>query len=133
MLIQSDSSNKQNITGTDNSSKPVDSANADLNLSNFNFEAAGQRLGDVVAAMTESPAEAKIDAANGLRGSGGRRPVAEDFDGLFSPESSSGDTVGSEVSDFPFVFGETGSTNVPDKKISLPTALIHSLLPNHER
>ncbi|MGO8670096.1 MAG: hypothetical protein ACLQVD_01820 [Capsulimonadaceae bacterium] len=44
------------------------------------------RLGDLVARRTETAAEAAIDAANGLRGRAGRRPVAADFEDLESPE-----------------------------------------------
>lgn len=67
------------------------------------------RFSDRVAALTETPYEKAIDAANGLRGTGGRKPMPEDFDGLLTPEGSSGDTVGAEVTDNVFVFGEDGS------------------------
>jgi hypothetical protein len=66
-------------------------------------------LGNHVAAVTETPREKEIDAANGLRGAKGRTPTAEDFDGLLTPEGASGDTVGSEVSERTLVFGEDGS------------------------
>jgi len=66
-------------------------------------------LGNHVAAVTETPREKEIDAANGLRGSQGRTPTAEDFDGILTPEGASGDTVGSEVAERTFVFGEDGS------------------------
>ena len=62
-----------------------------------------------VAEITETPREKEIDAANGLRGHGGRVPTPEDFDGLLTPEGDSGDTVGSEVSNRSLVFGEDGS------------------------
>ncbi len=46
--------------------------------------APGERpLGDIVAAITESGEEARIDIANGLRHRGGRRPVPADFVDLF--------------------------------------------------
>lgn len=70
----------------------------------------GVSLGDVVAEMTESAAEAEIDAANGLRHKGGRQPVQEDFDGLLTQDGCSGDIVGRDISDDPYSFGETGST-----------------------
>ena len=66
-------------------------------------------LGNRVAALTETPHEKEIDAANGLRGSGGRTPTAEDFDGLLTPEGASGDTVGSDVSERTLVFGSDGT------------------------
>lgn len=71
-------------------------------------------LGDAVAARTESPEEAAIDARMGLRSSGGRTPVPEDFDGIITPAGNSGDVTGDEVSDSPFVFGEDGTTVSPD-------------------
>ena len=67
------------------------------------------RLSDRVAALTETPLEKEIDAANGLRGAQGRVPTPEDFDGLLTPEGSSGDTVGSDISNRTLVFGEDGS------------------------
>jgi len=68
-------------------------------------------LSDQVAALTETPEEAAIDAANGLRGKGGRTPQPEDFEGLLTPAGNSGDVVGSEViGGSPFVFGEDGTT-----------------------
>ena len=84
----------------------------DLNLSNFDFEAAGQRLGDVVAAMTETSAEAQIDAANGLRGTVGRRPVAEDFEGLFTQEAYIEDVVGSEITRSPIAIDDIATAKV---------------------
>ncbi len=66
-------------------------------------------LGNHVAAVTETPREKEIDAANGLRGTHGRVPTAEDFDGLLTPEGASGDTVGSDVAESTLVFGEDGS------------------------
>jgi len=66
-------------------------------------------LGNRVAALTETPREKAIDAANGLRGGGGRKPTPEDFDGLLTPAGSSGDIVGSDVTDSVFIFGEDGS------------------------
>ena len=66
-------------------------------------------LGNYAAAVTETPREKEIDAANGLRGAKGRTPTAEDFDGLLTPEGDSGDIVGSEVSNRTLVFGEDGS------------------------
>lgn len=66
-------------------------------------------LSNHVAAVTETPHEKEIDAANGLRGTKGRAPTAEDFDGLLTPEGDSGDTVGTDVSNRTFVFGEDGS------------------------
>jgi len=68
-------------------------------------------LGDVVAAVTESPLEAEIDARNGLHHPRvGRRPVQADFDGLLTPEGISGDVVGEGILDDAFNLGETGST-----------------------
>ncbi len=66
-------------------------------------------LGNRVAAITETPREKEIDAANGLRGHGGRTPTAEDFDGLLTPEGDSGDTVGTDISNRTLVFGEDAS------------------------
>lgn len=66
-------------------------------------------LGDHVAAITETPREKEIDAANGLRGASGRTPTEEDFAGLLTPAGNSGNTVGSDVVDQTFVFGEDGS------------------------
>ena len=66
-------------------------------------------LGNRNAALTETTREKEIDAANGLRGQGGRTPTAEDFDGLLTPEGVSHDTVGTGVSDRTLVFGEDGS------------------------
>ena len=42
-------------------------------------------LANEIAARTETPVEAAIDAANGLRGNGGRLPVPEDFEGILTP------------------------------------------------
>jgi hypothetical protein len=58
-----------------------------------------ERPGDLIAAITETPDEMKIDIANGLRGAKGRRPVPADFDGLLSPEGDSGELVGTEVAE----------------------------------
>ena len=66
-------------------------------------------LSNRVAALTETPQEKAIDAANGLRGAGGRKPMPADFDGLLTPAGNSGDTVGSDITDSVFVFGEDGS------------------------
>ena len=66
-------------------------------------------LGNRNAALTETPREKEIDAANGLRGSGGRTPTDEDFDGLLTPAGVSHDTVGTDVSDSTLVFGNDGS------------------------
>jgi len=66
-------------------------------------------LGNHVAAVTETPREKEIDAANGLRGAGGRTPTAEDFDGLLTPAGVSGDIVGSDIAERTLVFGEDGS------------------------
>ena len=66
-------------------------------------------LGNRNAALTETPREKEIDAANGLRGHGGRTPTEEDFDGLLTPAGDSQDTVGSDVSNRTLVFGEDGS------------------------
>jgi len=66
-------------------------------------------LGNRNAALTETSREKAIDAANGLRGAGGHTPTEKDFAGLLAPEGDSGDTVGSEVSNRTFVFGEDGS------------------------
>jgi hypothetical protein len=68
-------------------------------------------LSNAVAAKTETPQEAEIDAANGLRGHGGRRPVPEDFEGILTPEGNSGDIVGTDVVEgTPFILGEDGAT-----------------------
>ena len=66
-------------------------------------------LGNRVAALTETPYEKEIDAANGLRGQGGRTPTAEDFDGLLTPAGDSGDVAGSDVSERTLVFGNDGT------------------------
>ncbi len=66
-------------------------------------------LGDRNAALTETPLEKEIDAANGLRGAGGRTPTDADFDGLLSPAGVSHDTVGTDISDSTLVFGDDGS------------------------
>lgn len=64
-------------------------------------------LANEVAAKTETPQEAAIDAANGLRGVKGRKPTPEDFDDVLSPAGQSGDVVGSDVADTsPFTFGK---------------------------
>lgn len=70
-------------------------------------------LADQVAAVTETPQEAEIDARMGLRGAQGRMPQPEDFVGVLSPEGNSGDIAGADVTDSPFVYGEDGSTRVP--------------------
>ena len=62
-----------------------------------------------VAAVTETPHEKEVDAANGLRGAQGRTPTAEDFEGLLTPEGVSRNTVGSDISERTLVFGEDGS------------------------
>ena len=67
-------------------------------------------LGDRVAAITETPQEAEIDARMGLRGAKGHTPEPEDFDGLLTPEGNSGDVFGTDVVGSPFVYGEDGST-----------------------
>ena len=67
-------------------------------------------LGDMVAAQTESADEFEIDRANGLRGATGRALRPEDFTEVLSPEGDSGDAVGTDISDSPWVFGEDGST-----------------------
>lgn len=68
-------------------------------------------LSNQVAAMTETPEEAAIDAANGLRGKGGRPPQPEDFEGLLTPAGNSGDIVGTDVAEgSPFILGEDGTT-----------------------
>lgn len=66
-------------------------------------------LGDRNAALTETQAEKEIDAANGLRGSGGRKPTEEDFDGLLTPAGDSHNTVGTGISGDTLVFGNDGS------------------------
>lgn len=66
-------------------------------------------LGNRNAALTETPMEKEIDAANGLRGAAGRTPTAEDFDGLLTPAGVSHDTVGTDISDSTLVFGNDGS------------------------
>lgn len=66
-------------------------------------------LGNRNAALTETDYEKSIDAANGLRGAGGHTPQPEDFDGLLTPEGDSGDTVGTDVSNRTFVFGNDGT------------------------
>ena len=66
--------------------------------------------GDYVAAQTETAQEFAIDRANGLRGAAGRPPQPEDFADVLSPEGDSGDAVGTEIIDDPWVFGEDGST-----------------------
>lgn len=66
-------------------------------------------LGTRNAALTETLHEKEIDAANGLRGAGGRKPTEEDFDGLLTPAGNSHDTVGTDISERTLVFGEDGS------------------------
>lgn len=66
-------------------------------------------LGDRNAALTETPMEKEIDAANGLRGHGGRTPTEEDFDGLLTPAGDSHNTVGTDISNDTLVFGNDGS------------------------
>lgn len=66
-------------------------------------------LGNRNAALTETPREKQIDAANGLRGAGGRTPTDQDFDGLLTPAGNSHDTVGTDVSNDTLVFGDDGS------------------------
>ena len=66
-------------------------------------------LGNRNAALTETVLEKEIDAANGLRGHGGRTPTEEDFDGLLTPAGDSHDTVGTGISDRTLVFGDDGS------------------------
>lgn len=64
-------------------------------------------LANEIAARTETPQEAAIDAANGLRGTKGRTPRPEDFDGLLTPEGNSGDIVGSDIgASSVFTFGK---------------------------
>jgi hypothetical protein len=70
-------------------------------------------LADQVAAVTETPAEAEIDARMGLRGAKGHVPQPQDFAGILSPEGNSGDIAGADVTDSPFVFGEDGTTRIP--------------------
>lgn len=67
------------------------------------------QLGNRNAALTETPREKEIDAANGLRGQGGRTPTEEDFDGLLTPAGESHDTVGTDIQESTLVFGEDGS------------------------
>lgn len=66
-------------------------------------------LGSRNAALTETPMEKEIDAANGLRGAGGRPPKDEDFAGLLTPAGDSHDTVGTGISNDTLVFGDDGS------------------------
>ncbi len=66
-------------------------------------------LGDRNAALTETPYEKDIDAANGLRGAKGHTPTEEDFDGLLTPAGDSGKTVGTDISESVLVFGNDGS------------------------
>ncbi len=74
-------------------------------------------LANEIAAKTETPQEAAIDAANGLRGSKGRTPRPEDFEGLLTPEGNSGDIVGSDIgAGSPFVFGKDASLGDTDPK-----------------
>ena len=73
------------------------------------YTEADKALGNEVAAKTETPYEAAIDAANGLRGQGGRTPQPEDFADVLTPEGNSGDLVGSDVSDQTLDFGDDGS------------------------
>jgi hypothetical protein len=69
------------------------------------------RLSTEVAALTETPYEAAIDAANGLRGHGGRTPTLEDFEGLLTPAGNSGGVFGSDVTEGTLVdLGEDGAT-----------------------
>ena len=66
-------------------------------------------LGDRNAALTETPLEKEIDAANGLRGHGGRIPTEEDFDDVLTSAGDSHDTVGTGISNRTLVFGDDGS------------------------
>jgi hypothetical protein len=70
-------------------------------------------LADEVAAVTSTPQEAAIDARMGLRGAPGRQPEPEDFAEVLTPEGNSGDIVGADITDSPFVYGEDGSTRIP--------------------
>lgn len=94
---------------------PLYTDDADLAAANAILAGApaDHRQADVIAAATETPAEAEIDARMGLRGAKGRVPRPEDFNDVLSPEGNSGDVVGSDISDSPFVYGEDGSTRVP--------------------
>jgi hypothetical protein len=68
-------------------------------------------LADEIAAKTESPREAAIDAANGLRSHGGRTPTPEDFEGILTPAGNSGDVFGSDVTEGSLIdLGEDGAT-----------------------
>ncbi len=74
-------------------------------------------LANEIAAKTETPQEAAIDAANGLRGAKGRAPRPEDFEGLLTPEGNSGDIVGSDIgAGSPFVFGKDASLGETEPK-----------------
>ncbi len=74
-------------------------------------------LANEIAARTETPEEAAIDAANGLRGTKGRTPRPEDFEGLLTPEGNSGDIVGSDIgTGSPFVFGKDASLGETEPK-----------------
>lgn len=69
------------------------------------------RLADEIAAKTETPYEAAIDAANGLRSHGGRAPVPEDFEGILTPAGNSGGVVGTDVTEgSTFTIGRDSTT-----------------------
>ena len=70
------------------------------------------RLADEIAAKTETPREAAIDAANGLRSPGGRKPVPEDFEGILTPAGNTGGVVGADVTEgSTFVFGKDSTVS----------------------
>lgn len=104
------------ISPTGNPDKPVDHDTADDAADDAADKSTGggmhtdHTLANEIAAITETPTEAAIDAANGLRGQKGRTPTPEDFEGLLTPAGNSGDIVGTEIgTGTPYSYGENGS------------------------
>lgn len=115
MATDAKSSPTQN-TGSGQPDKPIfhDSAEETADRAILGGAPVDHRLGDEVAARTETPREAAIDAANGLRSHGGRVPVPADFEGLLTPAGNSGNIVGSDVDEERvFTLGEDGATVSP--------------------
>ena len=108
-----------NLSSAERSSAPVfhDAAEEAASRAVLGGAHTDHTLANHIAAVTETPEEAAIDAANGLRGHGGRTPQPEDFADILPPEGNSGDIVGSDVgTGSPFVFGEDGSLGDTDPK-----------------
>jgi hypothetical protein len=108
MPIDSDSGPNQTSLG---SRLNVPEYRSDAHESTLDDVSKDHRLSNEVAALTETPHEAAIDAANGLRGHGGRTPTPEDFEGLLTPAGNSGGIFGSDVTEGTLLdLGEDGTT-----------------------